>query len=193
MSNETPDDEETLKRLHMRVFQRHLLEQFDFALVAYNSMRRANISLPRDSDGLWFAMQSLLTATANIKKALWGINDAKREARAKAREPLRRSIGVEDDSPLNDTDVRNAVDHVDERIDTWLRVSKHHFIADRSIGPPSGFDIGPREPNMFRLYDPEADIVYFWEKQFNLTAIVTEILRVRPALAIEAAKPHWKP
>lgn len=76
-------------------------------------------------------------AQENIAKALWGTQSSKVVL---ARRPLRESLQVGDDSPLRDVGMRNAFEHLDERIDDWWRHSPKHSLVDRSIGPLAAFN-----------------------------------------------------
>ena len=49
---------------------------------------------------------------------------------------LRQLHGVSDQSLLGDRDVRNGLEHFDERVDTWAATSKHLNFADRSVFRP---------------------------------------------------------
>lgn len=83
-------------------------------------------------DGIWLSLQNLLTAAANVSKALWGTDD-KIEA---ARLPLRESLAVADGSALNSRKLRNHFDHFDERLDEWWTKSGDHNLVDCIVGPP---------------------------------------------------------
>jgi hypothetical protein len=60
----------------------------------------------------WFSLQNLLTAAANISKALWGPGGKWTEERR----PFRERLSIPDDSPLQNTDLRNHFEHFDKPI-----------------------------------------------------------------------------
>jgi len=62
-----------------------------------------------DIDGVFIALQGILVAAANLSKLLWG--SAGRKAVERTR--LRDSLGVPDDSPLKDPELRNDFEHFD--------------------------------------------------------------------------------
>jgi hypothetical protein len=93
------------------------------------SARAVEISM-EDSIYAWSSAQALLTAVANISKALWGQGGKL----GPQRKPLRDSRGVADTSSLRPTSMRNNFDHFDDRLDTWWHASAGHNYVDLSIG-----------------------------------------------------------
>ena len=85
----------------------------------------------RDLDEVWRHLQSILAAAANLSKLFWSSGGK----RAKQREPLRLSLRVRDDSPLRDTNVRNAFEHFDERLETWAGRPDAWPFVGRNVGP----------------------------------------------------------
>ncbi len=175
-----------METFHLRVFQRQVLDQCRFLLFATEGvnegLRKNDLVL------VFYNLQNMLNAGANISKMLWGQRGRKLEERR----ALRASIGVPDDSVLRDATMRNHFEHMDERIDRWWETSRHHNHADKNLGPATA--IGGLDPvDMFRMFDPSSADVTFWGERFNLQAIVTEVEKIMPALQAEAEKPHWDP
>ncbi|WP_407146070.1 hypothetical protein [Bradyrhizobium sp. ORS 86] len=169
----------------LRVFQTQTLRQCKYVL---SSARELDAALKnRDIDRVFYALQNLLNAGANISKALWGQGGKL----AEQRKPLRDSIGITDASPLKEVTMRNNFEHFDERLDRWWSKSANHNIADHLVGPPDIIN-GLLENEKFRHYDPTTTNVIFWGQEFNVRRIVEEINRVLPALELEASKPHWE-
>lgn len=174
-----------MELFQLRIFQRQVLDQSKYVLMSANLI---NSSLKnKDQDGVWFALQSFLTASANIAKMLWGSG-----ARlASQREDLRTSLGVDDNSPFRDVSMRNHFEHMDERIDRWWEKSENHNHFDQNIGPIGMFG-NPADIDMFRMFDPETTEVRFWGESVSLQQVVDEIHKILPKLQREAAKPHWQ-
>jgi hypothetical protein len=145
------------------------------------SARAVEISM-EDSIYAWSSVQALLTAVANISKALWGQSGKL----GPQRKPLRDSLGVADTSPLRPTSMRNNFDHFDDRLDIWWHASARHNYVDLSIGDVASAISGVPEEEMFRSYDPATGDVVFWGKRYNLPVIVDELKRVAP-VALRAA------
>jgi hypothetical protein len=77
----------------LRVFQGQVEFQLKAILNAHERLIAAHQR--GDMDEVWFSVENLLSAAANVSKALWGSGAAANVAR----EPLRDSVGVDDASP----------------------------------------------------------------------------------------------
>lgn len=170
----------------IRVFQRQIYLQCRFLMTSaleLNSGLRV-----RNTEYVFYNIQNILNAGANISKAMWGQRGRKLEERR----PLRESIGVGDDSPLRQVAMRNNFEHLDERLDRWWAESVHHNHADMNIGPKDRSIVGLDRIDMFRLFDPQTTDLTFWGEEFNIQEIVNEVSRILPVLEVEASKPHWQ-
>ena len=170
----------------LRVFQHQVLLQCEFMLLAAAEI---NESLKdKTNTRVFYSIQNLLNAAANVSKAFWG----QAGKLATARQALRDSVGVSDASPLREVNMRNNFEHLDDRLDRWWAESARHNHADLSIGP-IGMIQGLDDIDMFRLFDPSTTDIVFWGQRFNLQSLIDEVQRILPALKAEAAKPHWEP
>jgi hypothetical protein len=113
----------------LRVYQGQVRRQCQAVLVASHDFNSAMTT--DDIARAWIAIQNILTAAANISKALWGQGGKF----AKEREPLRSSLQVDDTSPLRNVVMRNHFEHHDERLDRWWDTSESHNYLDMSILP----------------------------------------------------------
>ena len=170
----------------LRVFQQQVLLQCRYVLVSAKYLQDANQH--HDTVAVFYAIQNLLTAAANVAKALWGQKGSK----AVDRGALRLSIGVNDSSPLRLVTMRNNFEHFDDRLDKWWRDSFRHNHADLNIGPKDAI-AGLDDIDRFRMFDPTSTDVIFWGETFNLNALIDEVARICPLLEEEANRPHWEP
>jgi hypothetical protein len=170
----------------LRVFQ----AQVEFQLRALlNAHARLMAALGRlDTAEVWFSVENLLSAAANVSKAFWGQGPAANAAR----KPLRDSLAIRDGSPFSERRMRNHFEHYDERLDEWWAKSPSHNIADKNVMPVGAF-VGIDKLDMFRQLDPTTLDVVFWGDTFNIPEIVAEASRILPIVAREAAKRHWVP
>ena len=169
----------------LRIFQQQVLLQCQFILFA---ARDINMALNQDDDKrIFYAIQNLLNAAANVSKALWGQGGKF----ADERKTLRDSIGVSDTSPLREISIRNDFEHFDERLDNWWKQSKNHNYLDLSIGSIRTAISGFSDIDMFRCLNPQTGAVSFWGTDFNLNTVIAEVRRILPKLEEETAKPHW--
>jgi hypothetical protein len=169
----------------LRTFQRQVARQCRYLLISADEVTQALQN--RNVEHVFYALQNMLNAGANISKALWGQGGKFTEQR----KPLRDSIGVEDGSPLKGVTMRNNFEHFDERLDRWWSNSTHHNHADYLIGSPSMIN-GIQETDKFRHFDPHTWTVTFWGQEFNLQKIIDEVRKIAPKLEEEANKPHWE-
>lgn len=169
----------------LEVFQGQVLVQCEFLLLAaaeldtaleQHNVRRA-----------FYALQSILNAAGNASKALWG-QSGETEVAAR-RKPLRDSIELSDDSPLQSVRVRNHFEHFDNRVDDWWEKSTVRAFVDMNIGIPVG-GMGFGKYDWFRNFDPQTGDLTFWGDQFNIRAIVNEVIQIVPKLkeAIEKGR-----
>jgi hypothetical protein len=169
----------------LRIFQVQVLLQCKFVLLAAHELDASLIT--RDNTRTFYAIQNLLTAAANISKALWGQKGAHAE---EERRPLRESIGVSDDSPLRRILIRDDYEHFDERLTRWWEQSPQHNFVDTSLGPIRTALKGFSECDIFRNFNPQTSEVMFWGTDFNIKLVIAEIIRILPKLEVEVMKPH---
>ena len=97
----------------LRTFQRQVALQCRYIMLAAHDVNKGLQA--RDTSYTYYWIQNLLNAAANVSKALWG----QKGKYAEIRKPLRDSIGVSDESPLRNVNMRNNFEHFAERLDRW--------------------------------------------------------------------------
>lgn len=175
-----------METMLLRIFQRQIRLQCKFLLVAAHDLNCAVKNA--DVEHTFYALQNLLNSAANISKGLWGQH--RKVEIALARKPLRDSIGIDDSSPLRDTNMRNHFEHFDERLDRWYSTSQNHNHMDLFVGPKNMIT-GNTTDDKFRHFDPTTTDMLFWGQTFNIQKIVNEAQRILPKLEEESGKPHW--
>jgi hypothetical protein len=139
------------------------------------------------ADDIFYALQNLLNAAANISKALWGSRGKYRGERKE----LRDSIGVEDASPLFAVTMRNHYEHFDERLDRWWNESKGPQYVDLNVSSRSDISVVDKN-NWFRNFDRKTRQLTFWEDDFDIQGIIEEVRRILPKVQEEADKSPWE-
>lgn len=173
-----------MELLLLRVHQKQITHQ---CYAALSAVQQANASLAAQNwENFWAAIQNFLTAVANISKAGWGPGGKL----ATERRPLRESLGIADNSALANTDLRNHLEHYDERLDRWYKNSANKNYVDFVVGPHSAI-LGFEDTDIFRFFDPEAKEVIFWGEHYAMQPLVDEIARLLPIAQAESSKPHW--
>ncbi len=87
---------------------------------------------------------------------------------------MRAEYDVSDNALLGKRHVRNAFEHFDERLDTWVASSQRHNLADRIIAPREGAIVGLDPSDYMRWFDPQTKTVYVFGDSIELQALVTE-------------------
>ena len=145
-------------------FQVEVAYQCRAALTAYSALKQAaadcqlaGSDLPTTlaaRDRIWFAVDALLNAAANISKLLW----SKGGASAKRRKPLRDSLNVSDSSVLRDRELRNHFEHFDHRLETYLQAGPTP-LGIRNVGSLQALQLS--HTDMFQHYDPVSGEIAF--------------------------------
>ena len=168
------------------IFQRQIADQCELALRGVAMMRAELASNAPIRVDLWQGIQIFAMASGNVSKALWGSTAKSAEGRA----DLRASLGVSDESVLKERTVRNHLEHFDERIDKWAKADNRGNFMDQHIGAPESVD-GLDRTERFRVYDPDAGVVYFWGAQIEVEPVVHELARVLGAAERALRSPDW--
>ncbi len=170
----------------LRVHQRQILHQCHAALFADEQVKEGLAE--SNQELFWAAMQNFLTATANISKSCWGQGGRL----IQERESLRTSLEISDDSPLANTDLRNHLEHYDERLDRWYESSQNKNYADFIIGPTASSIVGLESTDIFRHFDPDTREVIFWGEHYFIPELVKAVIDLLPTASRESSKPHWE-
>ncbi|MFM5313779.1 hypothetical protein ACET9R_00245 [Aeromonas veronii] len=102
-----------------------------------------------------------------------------RNLRLKRGEYLKKVYKLTDNSPLADRELRNAWEHFDEKLDTYLLTQEagyffptpiigSHELADDPVG------------NIFKLLDPDAECLVLLGKKFFFSPLRKEVERLFP-------------
>lgn len=129
----------------------------------------------------WLGINALLSAAANVSKALW-------PPRGEPRDELVALCGLDDEAVIRRREVRNHLEHVEERIVTQYERDPYFNLLDTYIGPAdsTGLDgVWVR----FREYDPETTVVSFMGDAIQLQDVVRELEQVMQRMA--PTSPVW--
>jgi hypothetical protein len=131
------------------------------------------------SEQMWFALQAILTAAANINKTLWsGAREPTRTEQITERKLIRDALKLSDDSCLRAIDVRNSLEHFDDRLTHWYGdgssppngyVGRAVTIGDDDDGLPPHMS-----SNVFVRYSRTSGLISFRNKSTSIPAVVGE-------------------
>jgi hypothetical protein len=113
----------TPKQIHIYTEETYIHTQL--ALSNYQTFRNIiDNHESRQSREAWMFLQSFLSHFGMVSKLLYAPSGSQR-AKDRAQE-LRNHLKTDETSALNNRDARNAVEHLDERMDNWLNASASH-------------------------------------------------------------------
>jgi len=108
----------TPEQLHIYTEETYIHAQL--ALSNYQTLLNiVNDLNSRQSREAWMFLQSFLSHFGMVSKLLYAPSSRQQISKDRARD-LRTHLETDTNSALNDRDARNAVEHLDERMDNWL-------------------------------------------------------------------------
>ncbi len=109
----------TPEQLHIYTEETYIHTQL--ALSNYQTLLNiVNDPNSRQSREAWVFLQSFLSHFGMVSKLLFAPSSNQRISKDRAKD-LRKYLETDTSSALNDRDARNAVEHLDERMDNWLK------------------------------------------------------------------------
>ena len=197
-----------------RIFVGELQKQCQFAL---NAVGQINFCLKQlNSQGLepeksdyfqsevFRGIHSFLTHASNVSKILWAglpkkkpnesdeqyklrINKIKKVRRAAE---LRDELGLPEEHALRNRQLRDHLEHFDERIDDWEEHSQNKNYVQDNIGPENAI-VGIDKTDMMRWFNPTNDTFLFRSETFSLQDIATALEKLLPVL-VAKEKELWQ-
>jgi hypothetical protein len=149
----------------------------DWLELIRNDDERA-LELPRPV--LFEQLQNILHQAACISRYFFPAGRAPKPLHVARAGRLRQAFGVDDDNPLAERDLRNAIEHFDERLDEYL--------TENHIGEFVPEDVGylPRKSevplHIFKGFYTHPLIFVLLGQSYEMAPIVNEMLRINKAL-----------
>ena len=188
----------------LRVFHHEVAKQCGYGVLAaqmvnggLNAIESPDmqaVDMKRINRQIWFGIQGILIAAANISKLLWGSrrNDPETQKRQDAeRARLRDSLGVDDTSPLRSRKFRNFFEHFDREIEIWASISRRRNLVDDFIGSRDAIP-GLNWRDFLRTFDPKTTIVTLRRMELELQPIVSAMEELE-ATAVAAYQASFNP
>ncbi|HEU0079191.1 MAG TPA: hypothetical protein VFQ76_16170 [Longimicrobiaceae bacterium] len=129
-----------------------------------------------DEDAFLNNLQNIILQGASLSRFFWPVRSG-HEARG---EHLRVRLGVTDASPLKNRDLRNALEHFDERLDRYLQANVVGYILPRYVGPTLENDGVPA--HLFRAYFFDRGVFSLLGQEHEMQPLVDEIGRIHNLL-----------
>lgn len=182
MDEQIRTDEESRE---LAVFLVELREQCFLCMTAFAELRMI-ISNPPPSDeegkrvyhsGVWLRVQAILSAGSNVSHILWPAPRAKAGSESYKRSRkrglvLRTFLGISGRNPLIARKVRNAIEHVDERLDDWLPTVTEPIPLGWVISSLKQQEEAPDTKNAFRYLQVNSKELRVAGDRCNLDTIV---------------------
>jgi hypothetical protein len=122
-------------------------------------------------------IHSLLTHASNISRLLWPglpyrMKPERRDRMQSRSARLREALALpEGDHPLRSRELRDHLEHFDERLDEWAATSEHHNLAQDIIGPPEAL-AGIKPTDRMRWYDPYTATFHFRGEVYSIQQVI---------------------
>jgi hypothetical protein len=131
-----------------------------------------------DRNKILDSVQSIVSCGAALSRYFWPAR--KDELHTKRARRLRTSLGVVDSSPLRNRDLRNLIEHFDEKLDIYLREGIVGHILPTHIGNRPEEQEVP--VHLFRAYYTEVAVFEVLGQRFAIRPIIEEIARLHALL-----------
>jgi hypothetical protein len=193
-----------MQKLTLRVYLREIALQCRFALTAFEALEH-EVQMPTNleeargmglrlwrgqldwNERVFYYLQALLTAAANVSRFLWPMKPMSETAATRGNE-LRQLLEVSErmeESVVGNRFVRNGFEHFDKEIDEAL---KHGIIADLKVvstGDQSTWDTVAKQYK--RIFNGGDLVAMFDKHEIHLLPLVEELQRLA-VLATELAQ-----
>jgi hypothetical protein len=121
-------------------------------------------------------LQNLIVHAGALSRYFWATQPSHRWRGAE----LRDAFQIADDNPLRNRDLRNAIEHFDERLDDYLGDGIFGNILPEYIGPAPESDGPPF--HIFRAYYVDTVQFRLLDKTYDIQPIAGEVVKVHRTL-----------
>lgn len=129
-------------------------------------------------------MYSFLNYCSNISRIFWPTYEFRKKdkeainaARRARSEHLRSMFSLENDSPLQQRELRNKLTHVDETLEDWYRTTTCYGQAKHLIGPRDMIG-GLEDGDRFEHYIPSEEVFIYRGYEQHLRPVNLERIKV---------------
>ena len=127
-------------------------------------------------------VQTLALQAAALSRYLWPARTKKLHLLRAAR--LRSGLGISEDSCLSNRELRNALEHFDERLDEFCRTLVSGVILPTYVGPLGEQHEVPR--HLFRAYYTDIGVFEVLGERFEMAPILQEVEELHERLLAAA-------
>lgn len=131
-----------------------------------------------DASAMLGELQNIILQAAALSRYFWPVRQG-HEARGSQ---LRTALDVADDNPLKNRDLRNEIEHFDEKLDAYLSDGLAGYIIPEFVGPLPENDGVPT--HIFRAYYLDVGLFEMLGKRYEVEPLANEILRIHDRLLV---------
>lgn len=135
------------------------------------------------------SVQTIALQAASLSRYFWPARNQK--LHLDRAERLREGFEVPDDSPLRDRELRNLLEHFDERLDRFCQTLLAGVVLPTYVGPLRGESEVPT--HLFRAYYTDVGVFEALGQRFEMLPILEEINRLHSSLQACAANGYRIP
>lgn len=125
-------------------------------------------------------LQNIVGQGAALSRFFWPVRAGKENRHDRRAKVLREAFQIDDSSPLKNRDLRNAIEHFDEKLDTYLSGRVVGYILPKYIGPEPDRHGVPN--HFFRAYFVDKGVFEILGHRLHIEPLVNEIYRVNDLL-----------
>lgn len=163
-----------LDKMLVRILMDEIDNQCEMVKIAVDGINRFHNEDSIATKYLWFNVQGLLIATANISKILWNY-DRKEIEEVKY---LKEVLSLDDASKVKSRFFRNLFEHYDDHLINWSAATDTKIIATSNV-MPKGMNIGVPVKNTFKTYYSDVNSIAFQGKEYSLQPVIKEVARIK--------------
>jgi len=121
-------------------------------------------------------LQNIVLQGASLSRYFWPV----RKGYSNRGEFLRKALNVNEKSPLKSRELRNAIEHFDERLDEYISTEITGIILPEFVGNRPQNDGIPG--HFFRAYFLDYDVFKLLDTEYEMNSLVSEIIRLNEIL-----------
>jgi hypothetical protein len=145
---------------------------------AIDGMSEDNIRSILDPSSLLDELKNVVLQAGALSRYFWPVR--KKPEHIRRAERLRWAFGIDEASPLHSRDLRNSIEHFDERLDIYLRGEVVGVILPEYVGMRP---VGESIPyHLFRAYYLDDGTFSLLGEEYSMPALVDEVLRIHDRL-----------
>lgn len=119
------------------------------------------------------SLHNIINHASALSKYFWPVRE--KDLHLRRAEFLREKFQVEDDNPLKAREVRNAIEHFDERLDKFTTTPVVGVIRPYYVGRKLSNEV---QSFMFRAYYVDEQTFEVLGEKFEIIPIINEIVRI---------------